>query len=438
MPPRPHRRAAHGAPLAAAVLALVVSACAGTVDGSGGTTTTRRPVATTRPGVATTGAPLPTTAAVGTTVAVAPSTTAAPTAATSATAALPPPGTLIGPPLAPVTLVESPLATRNAPTSRVDGVLAAFANPAYDRAVVVALAPETLAGVTPGPGWTVQPVDRDPQWQPDAFRQAPHAAVGARWAVVVDAPARATDPTVQLVAIDLTNATMTGFLETPNRVRWFPAVRALDERTVGILFDPTPTGDPSVDPAVAATHDRLVLRRLDLAAGRATDQELRLPNGYTYRSASFDGTGAVLVATTSDEVLRARPGAAFELIDPAAVPVATAVDGALLDWTGVDLADPAQDVPVRDGNGTPIAMIFPWRLAGEGPDLGLHGWSANRGWFSARRDDPATGTPGRASPGVYDVATATWDWAFAAESPVYAGGRDPAYVVAGLVARTLG
>lgn len=409
------------------VPALVLTACAGAVDGSSTTTTTRPLVPTARP--APTTAPLPTIASVPTS-STAPAT-AAPTTALAATTTLAPSPTLLGPSPNLVTLVETPRATRQEPAPAGEqalgaGVLVEATNPAYDRAFLVSLFAGQLGGVLAAPGWSLRTVARDAQWTPTVLAAAPHAFVGRRWLVYVDSPR--TDRQ-QVVAVDVVTGAMASYLETPLRAHWFAVVDDLDDHSVGLLFDPSPA-DPTADPAVADIRDRLAVRRLDLRTGRATDTELRLPNGYTYRDAWFDGSGGVVVATTSgDEQLRGATGQPLRAVDPTTPGPEPTVDGVRLDRSG----DPALDVPVRDANGAVIAQVFPWRLQGDAASIGLFGWSAGRGWFGAVRNAPDGGMPPHPGPGVYDVATASWDWVVAQDSPAFAAGLRQ--LVVGTVAR---
>ncbi len=423
----------------AAVLAL--SACAGTVDGSGPTST--RAAVTTVPGSTPATVRLTTTPTSPAPTAPPGPTAAAPVAPTTrATGAPAPSGPLLGPAPNIVTLVESPRATRNEPVppgqeAYQRGVMIEASNPAYDHSFVLTLFASQLASAKSAPGWTFKTIAQDPQWTPASCGEAPRAFVGHRWEVYVDGPSKvdadgvttAIDPDrLQLVSYDVTTHTMTSYLEVPHKVHWFGVLEALDDHTVGLLFDPSPPSTTPVDPAVAEIRDRLALRRLDLRTGKATDEEIRLPGGYTYRYAFFDGGGNIgVAAANSDERLTGAPGGPLKPSDPNQTPPPDFVDGARLDWGPNEADNP--DIQVRDTKGNVLAAVHKWRFLANGGGIGLFGWTPDHGWFGAFKYDPATGEAPRGGPGVYDVATASWDWVFADDS------GDVGYFIIGVTPR---
>jgi len=366
----------------------------------------------------------PTTATVAApTTAANPSGTTAPAAAPSTTAAGPTttrPDVVIGPPLNLVTLVESPAETRNTPPIAADlrGVLVKASHPDLERSFVFSMVASTFARAKPAPGWTFTVLNKDRQWTPASCGATATVFVGHRWEVYIDAPAAEAPsgdgtvarPQIQLVSFDVEKKAFASYLESPNKVTWFSNnLQALDDHTVGILFDP--------DPADLQLRTGLVLRRIDLANGRVSDERIELPKGASYNYPYLATDGAItLYGLGTDQVLHRPADGKFTVLPVDAVQPERLVDGLFLDYTR---ADPAADgdVPLVDKAGKVIAQIHQWRFAANGPGIGYYGFANGRAYFGAFVNKGEEGGP--LNLGAYDTGAATWSWVFDAASPMY-------------------
>lgn len=419
MPARTTRRA-----LALAAVTALAGCGLTATDTTGPTTTAGRPFVPTTAAVGaptTAGGATPTTAAAGgdpagaTTTVVASSTTA--------------PATVVGPPLNLVTLVESPAETRKQPsTVGIDGVLVQASNPAHSRSFVFSTYERDLSQLRTAPGWSFTVLSRDRQWTPASCGATASVFVGRRWEVYVDTPTMNADgfpsPTardVQLVSFDVTTKAFASYLETPNKVTWFTNnLQALDDHTVGILFDP--------DPAQLELRTTLALRRIDLLNGRVNDERIELPQGGTYNYPFLGHDGSItLYGLNTDQVLFRPAGGQFTVLPLDGVRAEKLVDGLYLDWSGVS-SDPNNDVSLVDLQGNLSAKVHSWRFAANGPGIGYFGFADARGYFGAFTEQ---GVTGRLNLGVYDTSTATWDWVFDAASPIFADGGGANFFVAG-------
>lgn len=386
----------------------------------------------------------PSTTATGPTTAIAaasttvanPRGTTAPTEAPTTAAAGPTttrPIVVIGPSLNLVTLVESPAETRNTPPVAADlrGVLVKASNPDLERSFVFSMVAANFARARPAPGWTFTVLNKDRQWTPESRGATATVFVGHRWDVYVDAPATADPsgdgtvarPQIQLVSFDVEKKAFASYLESPNKVTWFDNnIQALDDHTVGILFDP--------DRADLQLRSGLVLRRIDLAAGRVSDERIDLPKGATYNYPYLATNGAItLYGLGTDQVLHRPAGGQFTVLPVDAVQPERLIDGLFLDGTR---ADPAADgdVPLVDAAGKVTAQIHQWRFAARGPGVGYYGFANGRAYFGAFVNKADEGGP--LNLGAYDTGTATWTWVFDPASPMYdAGGAGYSVFVAG-------
>jgi hypothetical protein len=386
--------------VAVAVVVLALSACGGGGETDAAPTSSVTSVVTTAATAAPSVAP-----------SVASSPTVAPTTApaTTAPATSEPPAVTVAPPSGLVTFTESPMATRRESTT--EGVMVKASNPAFDRSFVLTMFASDVARAAPGPGWTLTPIDRDPQWTPDACGGAIRTFVGGRWEVFFDLATGPSGPDVsraQLVAFDTRTGAMTGYLEQPNRVGWLTStLHAYDDHTVGVLFDPSGTVDSTVG------LRRLALRRIDLVTGHATDVAMPALDVQA-DVAWFDSDGTVLVSASPKRgdtiVYRWAPGRQPVRLSEQPAWRAEPIDGVVL---GPGEADANGDLPVVDAGGAVLARIHQWRFMANGAGIGLVGWSRGRGYFGAFHDEPTGDAFTYLSPGVYDASNGIWSWVFA-------------------------
>ena len=306
------------------------------------------------------------------------------------------------PPTAAPTAAENSLAftptvsARSPGTRDGAGALVLLHKPGYERAFVVTLA----GGATPqlGAGWQATTLSDDAMWTPAACEGVPTSVVGTRWIVYVES-AGTTNGTqdVRLVAFDRSTKTFSSFLPLPN-----------DESYDAIG---TPVGDHEYDlgywrDAAADANGLItgtpVVRRIDLRTGAYRDLKI---SGLGVNNNAPGGRWDFGQLMTSYTIAHDAAGVTAEPRS-AGSPAPVAVDGI------TQANPPGADVVYSRADGGIHAKVH----ADRSPYV--YGWVGTHGYFLAGNwsDDHRNVT---FAPGVYDVRSARWDWAFTSNEALF-------------------
>ena len=231
------------------------------------------------------------------------------------------------------------------------GVLMRLSHAGYDRNLLLVADKATAPRFVPEAGWALETMSSDAMWTPSACGGSPTVLVGDRWIVYIEAVEPEDDGSyrMRLVSFDLVTHRFTSYLPTRNDVSYSGSFLGSSSHSVDIGYDLGPTGEP------------LRVRRIDLRDGAYRDRR------YVAARSSQDG----------------------------------AVDGIRADGRAPD----GGDVTYVRPDGGVHARIHAYR------EPNPIAWSGPYGYLQAL-DGPGADDPGRFDVGVYDVRTATWDWAF--------------------------
>ena len=278
-----------------------------------------------------------------------------------------------------------------------EGKLVIVRKPGYERAFVVTLPSDSTPEL--GDGWRATTLSTDGMWTPAACDGVPTSVVGKRIVYVESAPAGEGRRDVRLVAFDLSTKTFSSYLPTRNDEVYDGIGTAVGDHEFDLGFwkDPEPG-------AYGMPSGRPMVRRIDLRTGAYRDLTITGLPATSQRGGRWeyfelaqafnlvhDASGVTAEARTPDSV--AQP----------------AVDGI----TQGDIV--GDDVVFTRADGAIHAKIH----ADRSPSV--YGWAGTHGYFMAGNwsDDHRDVT---FAPGVYDVRTATWDWAFTTNKPLFVVG----------------